>query len=239
MLSVGCRCSNRDFKWRRSEPLPSRTAWRPQQPCSSPARRGWSVCSRLQARSCAREGPRAAPLQSVHWLRDPDGVGAHTHTHTVIHQKSEQKGQSRNAKSLSSFIQDNGFSRWKSKITEGWSYGCDTMWLQSLTRLIKQALRWARVNGIFSRKEIVLILWFNSGPLPSEWSLIQQLIENTVCITKSLPDQSNKAIAFITCSKTNNPVSDLVEGSLRSPTRTCIDSSGQAHIWIQYVSELL
>lgn len=113
------------------------------------------------------------------------------------------------------------------------------MWLQSFTRLIKRALRWATVNGIFSRKEIVLILWFNSGPLPSKWSLIQRLIENTVCITKSLPDQSNKTIAFITCSKTNNSVSDLVEGSLRSPTRTCIDFSGQAHIWIQYISESL
>lgn len=103
-----------------------------------------------------------------------------------------------------SLIQDNGFNRWKSKITEGWSYACDTMWLQFLTRLIKPARRWARVNGIFSRKEIVLILWFNSGPLASQWSVLQRLIENTVRVTKSLPDQSNKTIVFITCSKSNN-----------------------------------
>lgn len=94
---------------------------------------------------------------------------------------------------------DDGFSRWKSKITSDCSYGCDTMWLQSFSRLIKWSRRRARVNGIFSRKEIALIFfffWFTSVPLPSEWSLIPQLIENTVHITKSLPGISNKTIAF-------------------------------------------
>lgn len=162
--------------------------------------------------------------------------GIQVETERDVKNQREKRTKQRGEKRLR-FIGDNGFSRWKSKITEGWGYGCDTMWLQSFTGLIKQARRWARVNGIFSQKEIVLILWFNSGPLPSQWSLIQRLIENTVYITKSLPDQSNKAIAFITCSKTNNPISDVVEGSLRSPTRTCIDFSGQAHIWIQYISE--
>lgn len=70
------------------------------------------------------------------------------------------------------------------------------MWLQSFTRLIKQARRWARVNGIFSRKRLPWFYDLTQCPCPQSDLWSRRLIENIVYITKASPGKSNKTIAF-------------------------------------------
>lgn len=141
--------------------LPSCSTWRPLQPCSSPARRARSACSRPPAGSSAGGDPPASPCPGSHWLggdgRNEEGRGINGQKSQRQTAKNKAQGAGRQSGSRGSF-RDDGFNRWESKITWAQSYGRDTMWLQSITRLIKQARRWARVNGIFSRKEIGLIL---------------------------------------------------------------------------------